>query len=156
MPRRGNCHQQASDRQHGGQLQDDRQCASKYYSGRAVDKKRTCKDLKTGRVWSLATYSIPGGGSYENSSGYCANLVEGGQSDWRLPTIDELKAAYTDGGTSHLALNGYETAHMWSSSLAKPGGNYYALQFSNGDVGIFGTKAGSKYGWWHLPAICVR
>lgn len=110
-----------------------------------------CKDLGTGRVWSLQPDS---NWSYDNAVSYCNNLVEGGQSDWRMPTIDELKAVYAHGGSSHLKLTQLTPAN-WSSTTTG-GKNFYGMRFSDGNVAIYGTKPGSKYGWWYLYTICTR
>src|SRR5437867_2555256 len=84
-----------------------------------------CKDLATGRVWSLQPDT---NWSFDNASKYCGDLVEGGQTDWRMPTIDELKAVYAHGGSSHLRLTQLTPANWSSSSI--PGKNYYGLRFS--------------------------
>ena len=111
-----------------------------------------CKDLATGRVWSHQDGS---NNSYEYGQNWCGNLTEGGQTDWRLPTIDELTTVHSNGAWNHLVFeHGY--AHTWSSSKANKQGDYYALRFSDGNVAIRGTKRGSKNGWWLLPNICVR
>ena len=110
-----------------------------------------CKDLATGKVWSLQPDT---NWSFDNAAQYGANLVEGGQSDWRMPTIDELQAVYAHGGASHLHLT-QSTPANWSST-GIGGKNYYGMRFSDGNVAIYGTKPGSKYGWWLLYTICVR
>jgi len=115
-----------------------------------------CKDLATGRVWS---YQPTTNWEIAGAKNYCTNLVEGGQSDWRMATIAELQAVVADGGYAHLALtssaNGWP-GYNWSSTTAKGNTDYYAIRFSDGDVAIRGTKPGSKNGYWALPTICVR
>ena len=69
-----------------------------------------CKDLATGRVWSGQPDTQ---WSLESANSYCISLVEGGQSDWRLPTVDELRAVYGHGGLTHLALT-QQTPYNWS------------------------------------------
>ncbi len=111
-----------------------------------------CKDLTTGRVWSLQR---DGSASWADQSTYCNNLSEGGQTDWRMPTIAELQAVYTDGALGHLAIV-QRHVYNWSSTNAKAKIDYQTLRFEDGDVKIHGTKPGSKYGWWHLHVICTR
>ncbi len=111
-----------------------------------------CRDLSTGLVWSHQDGS---NNSYEYGVSYCANLTEGGQTDWRLPTIGELEAVYANGAWTHLVFE-HPYAHTWSSTKANKQGDYYSLRFSDGNVAIRGTKRGSKNGLWLLPNICVR
>ena len=48
-----------------------------------------CTDSASNLLWSSksAEYEI----LWENAGSYCENLTEGGFTDWRLPTIDELR-----------------------------------------------------------------
>ena len=48
------------------------------------------KDPKTGLIWS-EKHSIPGPATVEDLISFCDDLVEGGFSDWKMPTIDELR-----------------------------------------------------------------
>ena len=47
-----------------------------------------CHDSKTGIVWSSISENDMG---WESALQYCEDLEEGGETDWRLPTIDELR-----------------------------------------------------------------
>jgi hypothetical protein len=50
------------------------------------------KDSATGLIWDTKEN---GSSVSPNQAGdYCRNLRSGGNSDWRLPTIDELEAIY--------------------------------------------------------------
>lgn len=57
----------------------------------------TCKDSESLLIWSpiAGTKEYPGymAGFYhaEEAAAYCGSLKEGGFTDWRLPTIDELR-----------------------------------------------------------------
>lgn len=46
-----------------------------------------CKDFTTGLTWSSKTETM----SWQDANDYCENAVLGGFTDWRLPTIDELR-----------------------------------------------------------------
>ncbi|MFZ2632000.1 MAG: DUF1566 domain-containing protein [Desulfosalsimonadaceae bacterium] len=48
----------------------------------------TVTDTGTGLMWQKAT--APGTYTQQQANRYCEDLVLGGRSDWRLPTIDEL------------------------------------------------------------------
>jgi hypothetical protein len=115
-----------------------------------------CQDLSTGRVWS---YQPDGNWTFDGAKNYCANLVEGGQTDWRMATISELESVVSNGGYTHLALtislNGW-LGHNWSTTGYKGKVDYYAIRFSDGEVVVRGTKPGSKNGYWALANICVR
>lgn len=102
-----------------------------------------CKDLRTGRVWSGQMYGL---GTWPYAKDYCSNLVEGGQSDWRLPTKDELVTLHNDGGASYV--NIWPTASIWSSTGAK-GGGYYTVVISTGFVGSATRSSG-------MGVACVR
>ena len=59
---------------------------------------------------------------------YCSELVSGGQSDWFLPSKDELTKIYTN----RVALgNDFGAGYFWSSSESSYGGAY-ARYFTNG------------------------
>lgn len=47
-----------------------------------------CHDSKTGKVWSSISENDM---DWERAVQYCEDLEEGGKTDWRLPTIDELR-----------------------------------------------------------------
>ena len=50
--------------------------------------KTPCKDSSTGLIWSSKSHGI----MYDHDAEYyCSHLPEGGYSDWRLPSIDELR-----------------------------------------------------------------
>ena len=47
---------------------------------------------------------------------YCRELVSGGQSDWFLPSKDELNLMYTNLHSASTPLGGFSTGAYWSSS----------------------------------------
>ena len=57
-----------------------------------VDSKTLWKDSATGLTW--AGKDNGSSVSPNEASDYCRSLRSGGDSDWRLPTIDELEALF--------------------------------------------------------------
>ena len=47
-----------------------------------------CTDSESTLTWSAKSADQM---NWENAGSYCENLTEGGYTDWRLPTIDELR-----------------------------------------------------------------
>jgi hypothetical protein len=125
-----------------------------------------CKDVKTGRVWSRNAGSPERGGSFWTwtpGKNYCANLIEGGMTDWRMPTRDELKTVAANGAGAYLdvfwAVDGsggpsYEyNFSKWSSTTVKGGKYAYVVDLKTG--------ADTSSGWatngqsW-TDVVCVR
>jgi hypothetical protein len=53
----------------------------------------TVTDLNTGLMWEQGDSRNQGGGQqWTTANAYCTDLVLGGYSDWRLPTVSELKS----------------------------------------------------------------
>ncbi|MBL8896652.1 MAG: DUF1566 domain-containing protein [Planctomycetes bacterium] len=78
-----------------------------------------CKDLSAGLVWSVDT----GVRTWEQALSDAANLVQGGYSDWRLPTIAEMQVASANGAQTHIRFtHGLPSSparwNSWSSSPA--------------------------------------
>ena len=73
---------------------------------------------------------------------YCSELVSGGQSDWFLPSKDELNLMYTNLHSASTPLGGFSSAFYWSSSEYGDGYAWYQIFF----LGIQGsTLKGSSY-----------
>lgn len=63
----------------------------------------------------------------------CATLTQGGNSDWRAPTIDEM----VDGLTGDPVIPGVKTAnYLWTRSVVGNNGfyRYWAIQLSTGNL----------------------
>jgi hypothetical protein len=64
-----------------------------------------CQDQATGLVWSSSAIGRTGHGwSYDYAVTGCSNLEEGGFSNWRLPTIQEIQAAAGHGAITHVSI----------------------------------------------------
>lgn len=103
-----------------------------------------CKDLATGAVWS-AEAPI---GNYAFAEAYCADLVEGGFDDWRIPTLTEMQEFCADGAYTHV-------------QTGAPGWRYYVLT-NGGNVGTIialeTCETKKKVAVWnsYLASFCIR
>jgi len=109
------------------------------------------RDNVTGLEWQKAT--APGTYTWQQAIDYCNDLVLGGRSDWRLPTIKELSTLVDSsipypGPTINTSYFPDTVASGYWSSTPYAGSTSYAwaVGFGYGDV-LFGNKYG--YG-------CVR
>lgn len=67
----------------------------------------TITDTKTGLMWAASDNSLPI--NWPNSVEYCRNIGTGGYTDWRMPTLAELKTIYTPNEKN---ANGYHTTSL--------------------------------------------
>lgn len=108
-----------------------------------------CKDQSTGLVWSGSTWKrTQSYYSYSGAVSQCANLDEGGFSDWRLPSKDEMLAV--EANDAHLYLDVLQPAGayaLWTNS--KKGNKAYTVNFDNARLGL-SLLASS------LDSVCVR
>jgi hypothetical protein len=89
----------------------------------------TITDTKAGLMWAAADNTIPI--SWPNSVEYCKNLQIGGYTDWRMPTLVELKSIYNPNKKNG---NGYHTTNLIfttaSSCWASDTEGYNAARFN--------------------------
>jgi hypothetical protein len=104
--------------------------------------------------------------SYNQSISYCANLVEFGYSDWRLPKIEEIElfifngGVIPEGGIATWTRNKFNNSGA-SSNFPNPGSTYFSTGWiynidgtGNGDVRPWGLAVGN--GGNTYPCHCVR
>ena len=74
---------------------------------------------------------------------YCSELVSGGQSDWFLPSKDELNLMYTNLHSASTPLGGFASDYYWSSSELDAYSAWYQT-FGFGGQG-YANKANADY-----------
>ncbi len=104
-------------------------------------------DPATGLIWTKNDNDSDV--NWNQASAYCANLRLGGNSDWRLPTIDELQGIYDpsisvtvpcgNGGscteTYHVKGNLKLSGWQWSRSAGNSSGEAWHFNFYSGGRG---------------------
>ena len=109
------------------------------YSEEISLKEKQVKTLQAklkrkGLQWSNKAPNIM---NWNDAKQYCANLNEGGHSDWRLPNIDELKTLI---GNEQSKLG--DTRSFWSSSTQSDNTDgAWGVLFGNGHVGNYGKSS---------------
>lgn len=103
-----------------------------------------CQDQASNLVWSSR---FVGTVNWANATTWCGNLVEGGFSDWRVPTLAELQAVDATGAATHLNNITVNGQPFWSSTAKGNKAWSYA----------FGTNASGLYPKTSLFFLyCVR
>ena len=106
-----------------------------------------CQD-PTGRVWAASRMGQGGPqATYSASKTYCSNLVEGGYSDWRLPSKAEFQNAVANSAAAHLNLPDQGWGRWLSETKGKQWGYFGVFQ----DGTIHQTLQTST-----LDVMCVR
>lgn len=120
------------------------------------------KDPATGLMWTKKDNGVDV--TWQEATNYCQNLQTGGQSDWRLPTINELQGIYdssinapdrSSGGQAvpwqvkgKLALSAWGE---WSSSPGNAPGQAWVFGFGSGKPFSYRFEGLKK-----PRALCVR
>jgi hypothetical protein len=116
----------------------------------------TVADVSSGAEWgcvgtSISTSSAIGTGNQNTinimagcatagiAARLCGDLVEGGYSDWYLPSLDELQQLYDN----RVAIGGFTGPVYWSSTELDSSGAY-TLIFANGNQ-YFDSKDTTRY-----------
>jgi hypothetical protein len=107
-------------------------------------------DLSTSAPWGCLSTDIIGADEFILGSGYqntidilsqcleagiaarlCSDLVEGGYSDWYLPSEDESNKLFIN----RIVVGGFDTGYYWTSTEGSPGFNQAAVRnFDDGEV----------------------
>jgi hypothetical protein len=112
------------------------------------------EDSTTGLIWSVKDNGSDM--SWDQANNYCENSTLQGQTDWRLPTIDELKTLYD----RSLSKKQYKAkgpielgaASMWSGTKNNSG-DAWNFNFFNGGTSMSPTRGGCGTS---ARALCVR
>ena len=111
-------------------------------------------DPATGLTWAKKDNGSDA--SWSQANEYCRNLTPGGQSGWRLPTIDELWGIFdwSKAGQQGLHPKGgirLSWPGVWSSTEGNNSEEKWAFSFYNG------SRGSNEIGPSHINrALCVR
>jgi hypothetical protein len=111
-------------------------------------------DPATGLTW--AKNDNGSDATWNQANEYCRNLSPGGQSGWRLPTIEELWGIFDQTRTGQQGLHPKGGLRLswpgiWSSTQGNTSEEKWAFSFHNG------SRGSSKLGPSHFNrALCVR
>jgi hypothetical protein len=115
---------------------------------------RIVRDNATGLIWQQSI--APEAMTWEQSLEYCENLILGGRSDWRLPTIKELESIvdltqYDPSINTTYFSNTEHQGYFWSSTTYSFSGKDHVrlIDFDNGCF-WFGDKTGRG----NFRAVC--
>jgi hypothetical protein len=107
-------------------------------------------DPDTGLTWAKADNGADI--NWNQAIAYCTNLRLGGYSDWRLPTIDELKNIYdVNAGDIHVKGNLKLSAGFLWSSTQKNAGQVWLYAFGTGQPFSYRLSDSDRD-----RALCVR
>ena len=128
-----------------------------FYAGLQVaisqDSAGTWKDSVTGLLWTVQDNGSDM--SWDQANAYCENLELDGQTDWRLPKLDELKAVFDRSVKKQYKARGpieLGAAAVWSGSKNNSG-DAWSLNFFNGGTSMSPTRGGCGSAG---RALCVR
>lgn len=100
------------------------------------NENQTVDDLTTGLMWQDDESAETVTKNWEEAKGYCQNLNFAGYSDWRLPTIDELKSIVDTNNTPAIKKefkNSVSTTYWSSTPNADISSYAWFVRFYNGD-----------------------
>ena len=106
-----------------------------------IDAGGGCQDVATGLVWSQSTQDVGWGvGTYGPVVTWVDNLTQGGYTDWRMPTKNELLELAGHGGRHNVTPNTY---NIWSSDTTrvKNKDSAWVVNLFDGGSGLYGTSA---------------
>jgi hypothetical protein len=98
------------------------------------------KDSETGLIWTVEDNGSDLG--WNQAYNYCENLTLAGHTDWRLPTLDELKGLYDRKLSKQYKAKGpikLTSANLWSGSRNKIG-DAWSFNFGFGGESVAPTS----------------
>jgi uncharacterized protein DUF1566 len=133
--------------------------AARDQQAREQASKESWTDPATGRMWMKQDYDEDV--TWQEATDYCRSLQLAGHSDWRLPTLVELRAIYD--ASAHVLGHGADPVHyhvkgnlqlsdtIWSSSQGE----------ASGEAWLFNFFLGERFSYPHYQsagfhALCVR
>lgn len=102
-----------------------------------------CHDVTRGIVWAAVPAQYM---TYEYARDYCQNLVEGGRSDWMLPSLSDMNSIAIDTQAIGIIPGLHTNRQIWTSTVAAPG--HETVRISSG---IHYPLA-----WAELLVVCAR
>ena len=96
-------------------------------------------EIGTGEQNTAEIVAQSGNVAESSAAVYCSDLVFGGQSDWFLPSTDELGRMYANLYSANPPLGGFSSGIYWSSSEAVDDGAWFQF-FSGGGQTNYGGK----------------
>jgi hypothetical protein len=118
-------------------------------------------DNYTGLVWQQGR--SPSLMAWEDADDYCANLDLGGQSGWRVPTLNELATTVNEAKVGGAIVDsafpnnpvGCKSPEywFWAAEASKVGGTAWGLSYCDG---FTGWNVGASGAWNYFPTANVR
>ena len=122
------------------------------------ERELAARDEATGLVWNDPATGLMWTKTdnrksvdWEEATAYCRNLELTEHSDWRLPTIDELKGIYDPHAETVMGSDRLSNLFFWSSTSGTKAGKFVYITFASG---ISNDYSGTHK--MFLRALCVR
>jgi len=99
---------------------------------KSQDSAEIWKDSETGLIWTVEDNGS--NFNWNQANAYCENLTLGGHTDWRLPTIDELKLLYDKSLSKQYKVKGpinLKDPGIWSGTTNNSG-DAWSFNFGHG------------------------
>jgi tetratricopeptide (TPR) repeat protein len=151
--------QQAAEREKQEADEQERRLAAEREKDQAAEREKqeaieqgTWTDPETGLMW--ARQDNGSDVDWYAANGYCANLLLGGWSNWRLSVLGELTGIYDRAqnvGTFHIKGGIKLSGNTWSESPGNASGEAWVFNFKDGGRG---SNPLNRFGKGR--ALCVR
>lgn len=110
------------------------------------DSPEIWEDSETGLIWTVEDSGSDS--NWSQAKNYCESLTLGGHTDWRLPTLDELKGLYDRSLSKQYKAKGpinLKGASVWSETRNKLG-DAWSFNFGYGGTTLSPTGGCSASG----------